>query len=378
MVLFCALWTPLFYIFWRTIRPSGGNSGELYALLTGAAVAIFRFFIPLIVDAYGFGLSRYISVFIDYTSLPVLFPLVAAMLIAHFYPRSGITDYTGFTLLSLVPAALVCSAIWSGRRDAVHLVLTPLLWTAFASVFYPLVQMVRNGMSPHKILRKTAAVLGILLYSFLASLVWWNFFRQKTIYGIILLIPSLAPVIILGIFLILRKNTADKNNDDNKKTKFLSIRNVKTRRAAVLIAMLAFCLTAVAGYISAGLARRTFVFYMADTGQELVEERMIAYTGTRETDIVRYVEEVTLGPVSLEAEPLLNRDTRLESLLLRENVVYINFSEEAAIPPATGSLADKIAALIDGIRRNFPFVTNTRIFIAGNEIFTDWPYVADN
>jgi hypothetical protein len=140
---------------------------------------------------------------------------------------------------------------------------------------------------------------------------------------------------------------------------------------AVLIIIVFLCLIAFIDYAAMGFARRTLVFYMPDTGQMLVEERMAAYTGSQETDISRYVEEVILGPISLEAEPLLNRGSRLESLLLREDAVYLNVSEEAAIPPLNGSLKDNLITLIEGIRRNFPFVNDVRIFIAGNEIFIE-------
>jgi hypothetical protein len=144
----------------------------------------------------------------------------------------------------------------------------------------------------------------------------------------------------------------------------------KKKHNTALLAIMLLCMTAVADYAVMGLARRTFLFYVPDTEQELVEERMIAYTGSQETDITRYVEEVILGPVSLEAEPLLNRGSLLDALLLRGYVVYLDLSEEAAIPPPTGRLMDNLITLVEGIRRNFLFVKDVRIFIAGNEVFT--------
>jgi hypothetical protein len=160
------------------------------------------------------------------------------------------------------------------------------------------------------------------------------------------------------------------------KNKFFTIQRVITakirfftkKRNIAIAGLLLLCLIAIADYIVSGLARRTLVFHSADTGQELVEERMIARTGSRETDIIRYVEEVILGTLSLETEPLLNRDAKLEALLLRNGVVYLNMSEEAAIPPAVGRLTDKLETLSKGIRRNFPFVGTVRVFIDGNEI----------
>jgi hypothetical protein len=145
----------------------------------------------------------------------------------------------------------------------------------------------------------------------------------------------------------------------------------KNKRNTVLTVILLLILTAIVDYAAAGLARRTFVFYVPGTAREVVEERMIAYTGSRETDISRYVEEIILGTLSLETEPLLNRGSRLEALLLREDVVYLSVSEEAAIPPATGGFMDNLQTLSAGIQRNFPFVKKVRVFIAGNEILTE-------
>jgi hypothetical protein len=197
---------PVFYLFWLTLRPVNSNSGEMYALLTGGAAALVRFFIPSFVDdVYGFGLWRYLSAFIDYVSLPVLIPMIAAKLIVCFYPRSGITDYTGFTLLALLPSALVFSTVWSASRGALRMVLTPLLWTSLVFAFYPLIRLSGDDSLPHKILRKIAAILGMAAYTALLPFVWWNFFCQKILIGIILLIPSLAPIIAVCIFFLRKK-----------------------------------------------------------------------------------------------------------------------------------------------------------------------------
>ncbi|MDR2803155.1 MAG: hypothetical protein LBB22_02560 [Treponema sp.] len=162
---------------------------------------------------------------------------------------------------------------------------------------------------------------------------------------------------------------AAKSKFFNICTIIAKIRRFFTKKRNLAIAgLLLLCLIAFADYIMSGLTRRTLVFHSADNGQELVEERMIARTGSRETDIIRYVEEVILGTLSLETEPLLNRDAKLEALLLRDDTVYLNMSEEAAIPPAVGRVTDKLETLREGIRRNFPFVTNVRVFIEGNEI----------
>jgi hypothetical protein len=141
---------------------------------------------------------------------------------------------------------------------------------------------------------------------------------------------------------------------------------------------------AAADFAASGQARRTFVFYALDGGGEAVEERMLKGSSSRELDLTRYVEEVLLGPVSPELSPLFSRDTRLTSLLYREGVVYADLSLPAALGvPGGGDAFRNLYTLNRGIRRNFPFVRDVRLFIGGNEAFvkkfrTLWRTIAMN
>jgi hypothetical protein len=119
----------------------------------------------------------------------------------------------------------------------------------------------------------------------------------------------------------------------------------------------------------AGLVRRTFVFYAVKDETPLVEDRMLVRGSSREVDIIRYVEELLLGPVSLNAAPLFPRETALKALLYREGVVYVDLSPYAALPSLEGGdVFRSLAAFDQGIRRNFPFVKDVRLFIDGNEL----------
>jgi hypothetical protein len=119
------------------------------------------------------------------------------------------------------------------------------------------------------------------------------------------------------------------------------------------------------------MSRRTFVFYTFDRGTALVEDRMLPRSASREENIARYVEEALLGPVSLEAAPLFSKGTRLRSLIYRDGTVYSDLSQTAALP-VLGAKADVFTgmlALNQGIRRNFSYVTDVKLFIEGNEAF---------
>ena len=144
------------------------------------------------------------------------------------------------------------------------------------------------------------------------------------------------------------------------------------KRNIYLCLLIALGIAAMAHYQAMGLARRTFVFYMARTGETIVEDRMLRHSSSLETDMRRYIEEALLGPESQRAELLFSRDTRLYSLILREGVVYANFSENSALPldfNSPNGVFLSFLTLNEGLRRNFSAVQNVKFFIGGNQIF---------
>jgi len=149
-----------------------------------------------------------------------------------------------------------------------------------------------------------------------------------------------------------------------------------------LLALLFLAIASLIEFFTLGLARRTFMFYDIDSGIMIVENRLLpvsrgdtlasygSRSSPRELDITRYVEETLLGPVSPNSMPLFPREARLSSLLYRNGVVYLDLSEEAALPPPEGGeVLLNMKTLYAGIRRNFPFVRDVRFFIAGRVAF---------
>jgi len=148
-------------------------------------------------------------------------------------------------------------------------------------------------------------------------------------------------------------------------TRFLG--KTKNRRLMYLVAI---CLFALGEFLLSGLVRRTFVFYSSLEGKTVVEDRMLRRSGDRETDIRRYVDEVLLGPSFPELDPLFPRGTKLNSFMYRETVVYAGLSESAVLPlEGRWDVFRSLLTLNEGIRRNFPFVGDVRLFIGGNEVF---------
>jgi hypothetical protein len=141
----------------------------------------------------------------------------------------------------------------------------------------------------------------------------------------------------------------------------------KNRRLSYLIIISLFAL---GNFFNSGLARRTIVFYSNIEGKTVVEDRMIRRSRDRETDIHRYVDEVLLGPSFPDCALLFPRGTQLNSFMYRDSVVYADLSESAALPvEGDWDVFRSLLTLNEGIRRNFSFVGDVRLFIGGNEVF---------
>jgi len=147
----------------------------------------------------------------------------------------------------------------------------------------------------------------------------------------------------------------------------LFLGKTKNRR---LVYLLVISLFALGDFLYSGLARRTFVFYSNIGDNIVVEDRMLRRSGDRETDIRRYVNDVLLGPASPRSNPLFPRETRLSSFMYRDGVVYVDFTEPAALPVSrVGGVFRSLLTLNEGIRRNFSSVKDVRLFIGGNAVF---------
>jgi len=170
-------------------------------------------------------------------------------------------------------------------------------------------------------------------------------------------------------------------NDKIKAVLVIFSRFCRSKKRLLLIALAALAVTALIEFFVLGLARRTFVFYTIDSRIASVEERYLKRSSSREVNITRYVEEALLGPVSPNSLPLFPPETRLLSLLYRDGVVYVNLSEEAALPGTVldapfqgapfqgGDVFTSMETIHSGIKRNFSFVKGLRFFIAGKAAY---------
>jgi hypothetical protein len=189
MSFFCLLWTPLFYLFRRSILPGGeAGSGGIWALLLGSLAALLQFFLGALINPGGFGFSRWLSGCVDIVVLPALLPLLVYFALTSFRLLSGKADFTNFSLLWLIPGGALRTVSWGAQRDPILLTLVPLLWTALAAGLPFCAGLIfRRGRG----LLLPLLILAALALPFLAATVYWAFFCQKLVLGYSLLLLTL-------------------------------------------------------------------------------------------------------------------------------------------------------------------------------------------
>ncbi|MDR2758432.1 MAG: hypothetical protein LBB78_03535 [Spirochaetaceae bacterium] len=200
MSLFCLLWIPLFYLFWASLSPENApRPYDFWALFLGSLTALGSFFLGPLIDPGGFGFSRWLSAYIDIVCLPVIFPIIIGSLLSltPLFPGGG--SSANFSLLWLIPVAVMRTITWGVRKDPLHLVLVPLLWSALAVGIFMLLKLLwsRKGKFIFPI------IIGLLLLPVTAAASYWAFFSQKFYLSLFFLIISLIPmgIRITGFFL---------------------------------------------------------------------------------------------------------------------------------------------------------------------------------
>lgn len=197
MILFSVVWTPLFFLFWRSLygRRSGGEAA--WGGITGIFIAAFRIILgPLIVPQSGL-FELCLSAFIDYTSFAPLVAMTACAILPRFFRcRKSFEDSTLFMFAAYFTAAPAYAIAWSAFLHPLHLVLPPLLWTSAAlaaGVFRRIWLFPHRHNIPNK--RFVFAALAVLtacalLCANAASYI--AFFFRQPLAGALFLIPALV------------------------------------------------------------------------------------------------------------------------------------------------------------------------------------------
>ncbi len=106
------------------------------------------------------------------------------------------------------------------------------------------------------------------------------------------------------------------------------------------------------------------------------EPRAVPRYGSRETRIQRVVDEILLGPLSVEKGRVFPQGASVQSIMFRSNRLYIDFAQSHLNQQQDTILtyAESEAALRRSLQYNFPFIQEIIITIDGQVPFAD-PYV---
>ena len=107
----------------------------------------------------------------------------------------------------------------------------------------------------------------------------------------------------------------------------------------------------------------------ATSGEHRGERRAIPSQPNRELEIEYVLRELILGPTVLQLSRTLPRDTRIESVIYRKDVLYLDFDPEILF--RTGEGAPELQESLDIVRKtiefNYPMVDDIRFFVDGSE-----------
>lgn len=117
-------------------------------------------------------------------------------------------------------------------------------------------------------------------------------------------------------------------------------------------------------------AQRVLFFPNETTGAWSGELRELPRQPTRELEIEYLLREIVLGPMSLQFGRVLPRNLSVLSVLLREDVLYVNLSEHLVFP--SGDLIVGFEQMLEGVKRsvsyNYPGVSEVRFFVNGSPV----------
>jgi len=195
MSLFCLLWTPFFYLFWRSVSGRQNLAAGVLAILAGCVAALVQFFLDFFIFPGEFGLSRWLSGCVDIVVVPVLVPFLVYLLLMGLKIVSGASGFACFALLWLIPGAVIKALSWSSQHDPILLILVPILWTAIAVGITFFIKLITES----RVLVIILSLFGILMVPFAAATSYWAFFSQKSAIGFLSMLVAAAPALVSAV-----------------------------------------------------------------------------------------------------------------------------------------------------------------------------------
>ena len=133
-------------------------------------------------------------------------------------------------------------------------------------------------------------------------------------------------------------------------------------------------------YLNHGWVERVLFFPgYTDTGAP-GETRRLPRRDTREEELEYFLEEMILGPTSIENIPIVPEGSELQSVMFRDQILYIDLSEDVLFQTSGRPLPleRRIALIRRSVMFNYPWVKGMIITINGEIPFEGPADLADN
>ncbi|MBR5916052.1 MAG: GerMN domain-containing protein [Spirochaetia bacterium] len=137
----------------------------------------------------------------------------------------------------------------------------------------------------------------------------------------------------------------------------------------VSVALIALVVFAVCYYRHQNVYTERTLFFVEPVSKAVVmEHRLIAEKHDLELNVELLIKDELLGPSLLVRDSVFPKRTRLNHVLLRDNILYADLSIEAMFPSAHSGLnfKDSIQILEKTISFNFPKIENIVVTIDGS------------
>ncbi len=138
----------------------------------------------------------------------------------------------------------------------------------------------------------------------------------------------------------------------------------------IFIFILLMMITSLVIYLSRkDSVRRTFIFPSVENGSYIIEHRNLA-KNTYQGDVQFFIEEMLLGSTVERTKLLFRPGTKLLSCFERNGILYLNLSSDLLeMGDGVVEIREGITLLEQNIKKNFPKINKTEIFIDGKSAF---------
>lgn len=143
----------------------------------------------------------------------------------------------------------------------------------------------------------------------------------------------------------------------------------RTSYAILLIILASLLISLATWFVKFPGIRRSFTYKSSDSDKYRIEYRYLPAKPVQ-GPIQNYIDELLLGPISEHCAPVFEKGTKVLSCFKKENVLYINLSDDLIRADSqTTDFRKQIDLFEKNVFRNFGTINKIELFIDGKTAF---------